>query len=302
MNTTRKQFTVYLIAAFSIACVLQIAASIFALKGNTGIFQILLAINMFSPLAATAIARIPFRGMGWKPMLKGNVRYIFVALWLNSILMILGAGIFFLIFPESFDRKLTYFTSVIIAQAGEQAIEQLEAQGISLPIYLVISAMQALTIAPFFNMFIALGEEVGWRGAMTPFLKEKLGTTKGRLISGIIWGIWHWPVIILAGYEYGTDYIGAPILGPLVFCLYATAAGILIDWIYDKTKCIWFPSLMHGAINAFVTLFPYLVKAEYSRYSIFGPAYIGLISMIPLLIASSIIMIKSARETRDITK
>ncbi len=54
---------------------------------------------------------------------------------------------------------------------------------------------------------------------------------------------------------------------------------------------------MHGAINAFGTVFPYLAKAEYGRYSIFGPAYIGLISMIPLLIVSGIIMAKAAKES-----
>ena len=46
--------------------------------------------------------------------------------------------------------------------------------------YLIISAAQAFTIAPFINMLFALGEEVGWRGGMTPYLKEKFGTARGR--------------------------------------------------------------------------------------------------------------------------
>ena len=32
--------------------------------------------------------------------------------------------------------------------------------------YLAITAIQAVTYAPLVNMFLALGEEVGWRGAM----------------------------------------------------------------------------------------------------------------------------------------
>lgn len=297
MDITKKQFSSYMIAAFSIAWPLQIIASIFALRGNLTAFQLLLSVTMFAPFAATLVARIPLKCMGWKPRLKGKVRYIFVALWLNSVLMVLGAGLFFLIFPKSFDSELTFFTATLIARAGEQAVEQLAAQGFTVQMYLIISAAQAFTIAPFINMFFALGEEVGWRGGMTPYLKEKFGTAKGRLLSGLIWGIWHWPIIILAGYEYGMSYIGAPVLGPIVFCFFTTATGILIDWIYEKTHCIWFPALMHGAINAFGTVFPYLAKAEYSRYSIFGPAYIGLISMIPLLIVSGVIMAKAAKES-----
>lgn len=37
------------------------------------------------------------------------------------------------------------------------------------------------------NMFAALGEKVGWRGAMYPYLKEKLGVTMGRIVGGVIW-------------------------------------------------------------------------------------------------------------------
>ena len=109
------------------------------------------------------------------------------------------------------------------------ALEHLEAQGLTIKSYLVISTIQAVTYAPFFNMFFVLGEEIGWRGAMYPYLKEKRGATKGRIIGGVIWGCWHCPVMILAGYEYGKDYLSAPVAGPIVFCLSTAARGILLD-------------------------------------------------------------------------
>ena len=40
------------------------------------------------------------------------------------------------------------------------------------------------------DMFVALGEEVGWRGALYPYLKKKFGDTKGRIVGGAIWGAW----------------------------------------------------------------------------------------------------------------
>ncbi|MCM1263459.1 MAG: CPBP family intramembrane metalloprotease [Butyrivibrio sp.] len=296
MNTTKKQFTIYMILAFAIAWILQIVGSIFAGQGNLSVFRIALVVTMFAPLAAALIAGIPLKGMGWIPKLKGKVRYVFVALWFNSVLMILGAALFFCIFPKAFDADLAYFADVLVLQAGEQALEQLEAQGLTMPMYLIVMAVQALTVSPFLNMFAAVGEEVGWRGAMTPYLKDKLGIVKGRILSGIIWGAWHWPAMILAGYEYGTEYIGAPVLGPIVFCLCTVAMGILLDDIYEKTGCIWFPALMHGSVNAFATIFPYLVKAEYSTYTIFGPAYNGLIAMIPLWIAAAVVLMKSRKQ------
>ena len=140
-------------------------------------------------------------------------------------------------------------------------------------------------------MFVALGEEVGWRGALYPYLKEKLGDTKGRIVGGAIWGAWHWPLMIFAGYEYGKEYIGAPVLGPIVFCISTVMMGILLDYVYEKTETIWLPSLMHGATNAF-TIFAYLVKPDYSNMAILGPAYIGIISMIPMIVMAVIICVK----------
>lgn len=283
-----KQFTVFMIVAFALAWVAQIVASVFANNGNRTVFQAMLMITMFMPFLAVLIARIPLKGMGWVPHLKGRVRYVFFALWIPALLSILGGGLFFLIFPHTFDSEfLTVYG--MLEEAG--ALEQFEAQGLTVPVYLLISSIQAVTIAPFFNMFIALGEEVGWRGAMYPYLKEKLGTTKGRILGGAIWGAWHWPIMILAGYEYGKDYMGAPVLGPVVFCICTVAMGILLDYVYEKTETIWLPSLMHGAINAF-TLFALLIKPEYADMAILGPAYIGIISMIPMLILAVIICVK----------
>lgn len=287
-KTSNKQFTVFMIVAFALAWVIQIVASIFANKGNQTVFQAMLMIAMFMPFLAVLIARIPLKGMGWVPRLKGRVRYVFFALWIPALLSILGGGLFFLIFPHTFDSEfLTLYG--MLEEAG--ALEQFEAQGLTMPLYLLISSIQAVTLAPFLNMFVALGEEVGWRGAMYPYLKEKLGITKGRILGGAIWSAWHWPIMILAGYEYGKDYMGAPVLGPVVFCIYTVAMGILLDFVYEKAETIWLPSLMHGAINAF-TLFAFLIKPEYADMAILGPAHIGIISMIPVLILAVVICVK----------
>ena len=269
---------------------MDIIAIIFSNNENQMVFSIVMVITMFMPFMATLIARIPLKGMGWIPHLKGKIRYVFFALWMPALLSIIGGVLFFIIFPKAFDSEFLTLRGLI--EAG--ALEKLEAQGLTIPIYILISSIQAITFAPFFNMFAALGEEVGWRGVLYPYLKEKLGVTKGRIVGGVIWGSWHWPVMIFAGYEYGKEYIGAPVLGPIVFCLFTVMMGILCDHVYEKTETIWLPSLMHGATNAF-TIFAYLTKPEYADMAILGPAYIGIISMIPMIIMAVIICVKQKR-------
>ena len=63
-----------------------------------------------------------------------------------------------------------------------------------------------MILAPAINMFPALGEEAGWRGYMMPRLKERFGLLNGRLLGGVVWGVWHWPLMLLVGYEYGTNF------------------------------------------------------------------------------------------------
>lgn len=291
---SKKQFIIYLIAAFGLAWILQIVGSIFANKGNQMVFGVILSFVMYMPFLGALIARIPLKGMGWVPHLKGNIRYIFFSLWMPALLCVCGGVLFFVLIPKAFDPE---FTTIRLQLEQVGALEQLEAQGLTIPMYILITSIQAITYAPFINMFVALGEEVGWRGVMYSYLKDKFGVTKGRILGGAIWGCWHWPVMILAGYEYGKEYIGAPILGPIVFCISTIAMGIMLDYVYEKTETIWMPSLMHGAINAF-TVFAYMIKPEYSNLTILGPAFIGIISSVPMLILTFIICIKQKKSMR----
>lgn len=282
-----KKIYAYLGWSFGIAWVLQIIASFLAKDGNQIGFTLILSVSMYAPLVAVFLSRNLIRDMGWKPKLKGNWGSILLAWFLPGVLSILGAILYFVLFPNCLDLTGSY----IVATVGEDALAQLEAQGMTFPVYVVVSAVSAMLYAPWINMFFALGEEVGWRGCLYPQLKEKFGKAKGRILGGVIWGAWHWPIMILAGYEYGSEYWGAPVLGMVVFCLYTTVAGILLDEVYERTNCIWFPALAHGAINA--STIPILVhNPAYGDQLILGPMPIGLISMIPALVLAIWVLVK----------
>ena len=286
-RTNKKQFIIYLIAALVPAWIVQFIASQLALKGDVAMFRIIMAACMFIPFLAVLIARIPLKGMGWIPHLKGRLKWVFFAMWMPLVFNLAGAALYFLIFPGHFDAEFETMKLTL----GEAGLAQLEAQGMTLELYIISTCISALTIGPFYNMIFAIGEEVGWRGGMYPYLKERFGKTKGRIIGGIIWGAWHWPVMILAGYEYGLDYFGAPVPGLVVFCLSTVFMGILEDILYENTGTIWGAALLHGAINCW-QLFAYLLKPEYSDRMILGPSIVGLISMIPMAVLVIVIMMK----------
>ena len=118
---------------------------------------------------------------------------------------------------------------------------------------------------------------------MMPHLKERLGLLNGRLLGGVIWGVWHWPIMLLTGYEYGTNYLGAPVLGLVVWCVVCFTLNTLLDWLYEKTGCIWVSAIAHGAFNAVAALFVVLTSPADAYYNVLGPMPIGLIGMLPML-------------------
>ncbi len=279
---TKKGFIKYLVFAFGIAWILQVIACILYLNGNYSAYQVILSVSMFVPLLAVILSGNSIKNLGWKTKLKGNWKWVFLA-WLGpSIIGALGAVIYFLIFPSRFDLSGEY----LIAQGGETFVTSLEASGMSMTTYLISQISASIITAPLFNMVFAVGEEAGWRGTMYPYLQDKLGYQKGTILGGVIWGIWHWPLMLLVGYEYGTAYWGAPVLGMLLFCVITTAMGVLFDYLYKKTHNIWIPTLAHGAINAFAGIPLLFLKVAYFDQLTLGPAMVGIIGGLPLIMVA----------------
>ena len=282
-----KKLTKYLLWAFGAAWVLQIIAGLLFQKGNQTVYSIILALSMFAPLLAAVMSRTEVRKLGWELNVKKDIRWILCA-WLGpAVLGTIGALLYFCIFPDAKDFTFAYAAG----QLGAEGLSQLDSKGISLRIYAVISTVSAIIYAPFINMLLAIGEEAGWRGTMYPILKERMGNTKGRLVGGVIWGVWHWPVMFLAGYEYGTSYWGAPVTGPLLFCVITSAMGILFDFLYEKTNCIWVPALCHGAINAFAGVPILFMSPAYADKLLLGPLMIGVIGGLPLILSTMLICV-----------
>ncbi len=115
--------------------------------------------------------------------------------------------------------------------------------GIPIYIYLI-----NYSIAPIFpNSIFAFGEEYGWRGYIQDLLLEKFSILKTLLITGVIWGLWHAPLIAM-----GYNYHQYPLPGVFLFTLWTIFVGIFFGWLKIKSKSVLTAALGHGAINAYV--------------------------------------------------
>ena len=196
-------------------------------QNNAVLYQLALIVTMFCPLLAVLLVQKAFlrqpTGIGWK--VQGKRRFWLAAWFGPAVLTLLGAVLYFAVFPSRLDFSGSW---LVAAYGGEMDAQTLRSQlGVSTLSYLLQNGLFAVLLAPAINMFPALGEEVGWRGYMMPRLKERFGLLNGRLLGGVVWGVWHWPLMLLVGYEYGTNYLGAP----------AGAGGMVRGLLCPSTLC-----------------------------------------------------------------
>jgi uncharacterized protein len=94
----------------------------------------------------------------------------------------------------------------------------------------------------------ALGEEIGWRGFLVPELFKTMGFAGTALFSGLVWALWHYPVLIGADYNAGT-----PIwYGLTCFTVLVLASSFIFAWMRLKSGSLWTGALLHASHNLYV--------------------------------------------------
>ncbi|MBZ5603407.1 MAG: CPBP family intramembrane metalloprotease [Acidobacteriia bacterium] len=97
----------------------------------------------------------------------------------------------------------------------------------------------------------ALGEEIGWRGFLVPELAGRTSFTLTALISGSVWALWHYPILIFADYNAGT-----PTWYSLTcFTVMVVGLSFAFAWLRLKSGSLWTGAIMHASHNLFVQAF-----------------------------------------------
>jgi uncharacterized protein len=290
----KKRIIVFLVFAFGISWVTGLILYLTGGLENSPIYEIaggqvslalilLPTFYMFGPAIANILTRWITREGKQNLLLQPNFdrgRWVhFLAAWvLPGVLTIIGMSLFFLVFPRYYDSGLnTLRQQMILAGAGN----------VSPMMIVAVQTIQAILIAPLLNAIPTFGEEFGWRGYLQPKLMP-LGGRKAVLLTGVIWGVWHWPVILM-GYNYGFDYFGAPVLGLLAMVWFTIVTGTLFGWVTIKTDNVWPAVIGHGALNGIAALSLLFIEGEPS--TLLGPTPVGLIGGIGFTIVALIIFL-----------
>jgi membrane protease YdiL (CAAX protease family) len=157
--------------------------------------------------------------------------------------------------------------------------------GMTPPILMVVLAAQTIILGPFLGLLVTFGEEYGWRGYLQPTLTG-LGRVRGVTLVGIIWGVWHWPVIWM-----GYNYPGHPFLGSLLMVLLSIGLAFMLGYAVLKAKGIWIAAFLHALVNQSFGFFMGVVYTPTDTAYSFGigiPAFIIIALLVALILRDPI--------------
>jgi len=200
---------------------------------------------MWVPALAAIIMRLLnkaslFNGIQWNPL--KDFKWLLVAAFTPLIIEILSLILTLLLdgaelkpdFISLDDGKVSIKGVALIFGAASQ------------PWYLFIFnyLISFFVCTRFYGFLFTLGEEYGWRG----YLQKQwapVNEFKGFVAIGVVWGLWHFPAILL-----GHNYPHYPILGAFILMpLLCTLFSIVFGLAFSRKHVIWVAILFHSALN-----------------------------------------------------
>lgn len=116
-------------------------------------------------------------------------------------------------------------------------------------IIMAVNIVMAATIVTIYSMLTAAGEEIGWRGYMLTRLIDG-GIPRPVLVSGLIWGLWHVPLILGGVYLIGPP----PIVAACLWVITATSFSFIFARLRLDTGSVWPPIVLHAAWNSLIQI------------------------------------------------
>ena len=175
---------------------------------------------MLAPGLAAIITYLVFerslRPIGWWP---GKVQYLVLALVIPLIYCLLGYGLVWLTGRGKYNGQFPP----------------------NFPIFLITMLVNGTLSATL--------EEIAWRGFLVPKMIKITSFTPTAIITGLIWAVWHYPLIIFTNVRPGNT----PLLYSLAcFTIFAVGLSFATAWFRLQSGSVWTASLLHGSHNVFM--------------------------------------------------
>jgi CAAX protease family protein len=258
MGLNTKGVLTFLLISFGLAWgAVFVAYSVLGMSLADPLVQLTMALPMaFSPAIAAVIVRRwvtreGFRDAGLAPRVRAAGFYYLVA-WIGPVL-------------------------VLAATVGLATVLGLYRPDFS-PVPQFIPGMQPglaallLLVVPVVVVPAFWGEEFGWRS----YLQQRVSRrpVPAAVITGIIWSVWHYPLVFTDYAEYSN-----PLLGIVTWTLTIIPQAIILAWLFLRSGSVWVPCLAHAGNNMILGTLSAALLVDAGGLD---PSTVELLELIPL--------------------
>lgn len=260
----RKKLITFILAAF-----LPMVGIGAAIHFSESFVQFLLsAVAMFIPVLAVIFTQVIFK----EPVLRGvglsfKINRWWVIGWLLIPVIALAIVGMTLLMPGA---KWTPDNDTM------KMVLQAMPEGLGVWGFIGVTMLSGLLSGVTINAVFALGEEIAWRGFLLNMFSGKK-FWKVALCTGIIWGLWHAPIIL-----NGHNYPQHPVVGVFLMVVFCVLMTPILMYFRQKSGSVIVPAIMHGTFNAVAGLTLMIITP--ANDLLYGAT--GLAGMIVLLIVN----------------
>lgn len=299
-SKNRKQVGLYLLFTFVLSWAFMLGVIVPAALKLTpestdmqrAAVAILEAFVMFIPAVGVVLTRLVTHD--WSDCrlhlnLKGHAVPYLVGWFGPMALTIVGAVLYFLLFPSQFSLSAAAANPML----GTEAPAALN----------TVATVVLVLLCPLLNAINCFGEEWGWRGFLYPKMKEGHSFLRTAVLVGLIWGIWHAPIIAI-GHNYqqvvGTASWPMIVAAIAAMCVLCVFLSIIFCYISQRAHSVWPAVVAHGAFNGVASI-GMLYMADPDHVNAFiGPAPTGIIGALPLIIVAIYMAVKETRREKRV--
>ena len=232
-RTKIGRIVTFLVLTFGLSTIFYVKI----ITGGEGIAPWVLPL-MWCPAMSAILTKLIFdrdlKGLGWKP---GPAKWLGLAYLLPILYGAVVYGFTWLVGLGGFTMEAAADVASELGMSNASDVQMV-----------VVYALLLGTIVFLRNSLPgAFGEELGWRGFLFPELQRMTSFTTASLIGGVVWALYHLPLILFSDYNST-----APIAFALgVFFISTIAYTFTNNWLRARSGSVWPAVVLHASHNVF---------------------------------------------------
>ena len=185
-------------------------------------------------------------------LLRFKIKWSWIVAWMLPVVIVLLTIFVNTLLPGC--EFNTDMSAMIPADSVPEEQKEMVSKLMTPAFMIITTVISGLLAGATINALFAFGEEYGWRNYLVSALKEKKFVCASIFI-GIVWGIWHFPLILL-----GHNYPQHSVAGVFMMVIFCVLASFVELYLVLKAKSVFPAAIFHGTINAVAGLNVLLIK------------------------------------------